>query len=94
VGEQGIQEAYQACRILVAAQSQVVLHLVRIQEEERILEGHCNHLEDRCNHQHLGVVEQGHQQLREVVEADSWRPEEHRIHHSQERHRKARQTWG
>jgi hypothetical protein len=71
VEEQGNQEAFQACRNLVAVQSQVVLHLARNLEEVRTLEGHCNHLEDRCNHRHLGVVGQVHQQLRGVVEADS-----------------------
>jgi hypothetical protein len=93
VEEQGIQEAFQACRNLAAVQSQVVLRLVRNLEEVRTLEDHCNRLEDRCNHRRLEVGGQVHQQLREVVEVDSWRLEEHRIHHSQARHRKARQTW-
>jgi hypothetical protein len=93
VEEQGNQEAFQACRNLAAVRSQVVLRLVQIQEEAHTLEAHCNHLEDRCNHPRLEVGGQVHQQLQEVVEVDSWRLEEHHIHHSQARHRKARQTW-
>jgi hypothetical protein len=93
LAEEQNQEAFQAFQNLVAAQSQVVLHLVRNLEEERTLEDHCNRLGDRCNHQRLEVVARVHQQLREVVGADSWRPEEHRIHQSQARHHKDRQTW-
>jgi hypothetical protein len=93
VEEQGNQEAFQACRNLAVVQSQVELRSARNLEEAHTLEGHCNHLEDRCNHPRLEVGGQVHQQLREVVEVDSWRLGEHRIHHSQARHRKARQTW-